>query len=433
MNLWKDQFDKNQRRFIYNGIVSSSHDTLVLTIFLTGYALWLGATDSQAGMISSILFMAQLLQVLFVSLWKRVKVKKRVIPIVAFASRFIIFLVVILPNLVNRHKLIELPVLGSISMGFLVFLGVFFVGTTVGSSAGIQMNLWMMRIVPRDIRGTFFSSRNRITMILSMVISFVISKMLDYFRINQRDYWGFLIIFSLALILAFLDMLIVNSIGDVEEVERQISNNNPLSELLIPLKDSYYMRMLVCMALWALASQITLPFLGVYQISQLRIGYLSIALLTSLQTFFSFVSAKLWGQLANRKSWMRIYNLSVLLFVIQMFTWLFVTSSHGLFLIAVYLQAGIFGPAYMMAIFNLPYSYLKKGSETVYISVATIVLSIANILGVFIGGWVLNKKLLNGWQFTDHYLSNNIALTIILGIIAILFGRFFVSYDERNE
>ena len=237
----------------------------------------------------------------------------------------------------------------------------------------------------------------------------------------------------MALVLALIDVLVVNGIGDVEGVETQDGSSNTLSELGIPLNDSYFMRMLICMALWAFAAQISLPFLGVYQLSRLKVSYLYITLLTSLQNIISFVCIQQWGKLANKKSWMWIYNLSILLFVVQMVTWLFVTDRHSYILPVVYLQAGIFGPAYTMATFNLPYSYLKKESETAYISITTIVISAANFLGVIMGRWLLDRSPLDGWRFTDHYLSNNIAITIILGIVAVVFGGFFVSFHERNE
>ncbi|MGL1891408.1 MAG: MFS transporter [Spirochaetaceae bacterium] len=426
------EFNTNQLNLILNGILSSGYNILIFGVFLTGYALWLGATDAQAGMIMSIIYMANILQLLLVRLWQTVKREKSTIIFFVLFSRLILIGIIGIPFMNLTSYRFTLPLFGQMNGSVFLFYCIFIVGMFFGSSSGVKLNLWMMSHLPRHMRGNFFTVRNRSAMIVTLIFSLAAGQFLDYMNKAGYQYRGFLIIFITAAIFAIIDSFTLGKIDFFEEGIITKRDKKSSLSILKPFKDIHFLNVLIYQIIWTMGINISIPFLTVYMIKQLGISYSNITILSVLQVLFSAFLIKQWGLLANRHRWVTILNISLLLFVFQLIIWLIIIPSSSYLLPVVFILAGIFGPAYNMSTFNLPYSHLKKKDETVYMSVNTTIISAAGMVGIFIGGKLLEYEG-NFISITDHYMEKNIIITVVLLLIAIVFSFLRMEKRERNE
>lgn len=425
-------FSSNQMYFILNGVLSQGFNVLTLGVFLTGYALWLGATDAQAGMILSIIYMANIFQLLIVNWWHGVKKEKKAIISVVTVSRLILSVMIIIPFIHEEAFEVNVPVFGVMNGQVLFFYSIVIIGMFFGSSSGIKLNLWMMSHLPRHMRGNFFTARNRATMIVAMILSISAGRFLDYMTGRGFEYKGFFSVFMIGAIFALMDALVLKKI-DFDEIDLFIRKKQGKENALwIPLKDGHFRKVLLYQALFMVGINLTIPFLNVYMLQQLEVSYSLVTGLLVVQMLISSYVIKYWGKFANKHRWVAILNLSLLLFLVQMVVWLFIGPSTLIWLPVVFIMAGFFGPAYNMSTFNLPYSHLKKEQETAYMSVNTTIVSTAGMIGVILGG-----KLIQGsgklMDITGHYLELNILVSVSLLVLAALFGQFGIEKIERNE
>lgn len=426
------EFNSNQMNLVLNGVLSSGYNILIFGVFITGYALSLGATDAQAGMIVSIIYMANILQVLVVRFWGRVKNEKWAIISVLLFARLILIGIIAIPFLDLFSYRFTLPLLGEMNGSIFLFYCILIVGMLLGSSSGVKLNLWMMSHLPRHMRGNFFTVRNRSAMFVTLIFSLAAGQFLDFMRGAGYEFQGFLIIFIIAALFALIDSFVLGKI-DLSESEL-VTKKDIINErsLLIPLRDRHFLNVLIYQIIWTLGINISIPFFTVYMIKELAISYSHITILSIIQVLLSSFLIKYWGRIANRHRWVTILNISLFLYVFQLIVWFLIMPSTSYLLPAVFAMAGIFGPAFNMSTFNLPYSHLKKKDETVYMSVNKTVVSAAGMAGVFIGGKLLESEgqiiSING-----HYLETNITITVVLLLFAVLFSLLKMEKIERNE
>lgn len=425
-------FNSNQRNLILNGILSSGYNILIFGVFLTGYALWLGATDAQAGMIMSFIYLANILQLLLVRFWHSVRHEKRTIISVVSFSRLILIGIIAIPILNLAPYRIRLPLFGEMNGSVFLFYCIFIVGMLFGSTSGVKLNLWMMSHLPRHMRGKFFTVRNRSAEIVTLVFSLAAGQFLDLMSRSGHEFQGFLIIFITAAAFALTDSLVLARIdltaSDLIAGKDKIKSR----ELLKPLRDQHFLNVLIYQIIWTLGINISIPFFAVYMIKELAISYSRITILSILQVLLSAFLIRYWGKIANRHRWVTILNISLFLFVFQLLIWLLILPSTSYLLPFVFAMAGIFGPAYNMSTFNLPYSHLKKKDETVYMSLNTTAVSAAGMAGIFIGGRLLESDS-RFISINGHYMETNIMITVALLIFAIVFSLLKVEKKERNE
>ena len=73
------EFNSNQNLFILQAGITGCFNTLVNGVFMTGYLLWMGASDSTTGMVSSLPMLASILQIFTIKMWEKCKQKKELL------------------------------------------------------------------------------------------------------------------------------------------------------------------------------------------------------------------------------------------------------------------------------------------------------------------------------------------------------------------
>lgn len=428
------RFNRNQRLFVIQGVISACVNTLITGVFMTGFILWLGVSEASVGIIITIPMLSSVLQIFFINIWSYTRDHKRLVILLILGSRLLIAAIVLLPLILPRNATIPLLFIKANSR-FIVVALVLLVSYIFGALSALKLNLWIINTVERSFRGTFFSTRDRITIIITTILAFGVSKMLDIFKNNNFEYLGFVLIFSCTVILAFMDFIVMSKINypQANEKEEKCSFMDLIKILIV---DKLFMKVIIYLCLLNYGMNIALPFYNVYMINHLKLDYTQIMLLTMIQTIiFAFMSI-LWGRIANRTSWLKILRITSFLLGIQFFVWALISKQTIALLPFVFIIAGLIGPGLNMAMFNIPYGYLTKGAFSAYLSIVMAAVSISGFIGSLTGSRIISS--LTNIKFSIGFIQIgsmqlNMGIAGIVIFISVFLGKTYVPNERRNN
>lgn len=255
--------------------------------------------------------------------------------------------------------------------------------------SALKLNYWMVSSVPRDIQGTFFAARDRINILAVTILSLLASRLLDIFKAQGNDYFGFLTIFLFAIVLSIFDIIIMKKITYHQHLnDREKITGKKLMEVFT--RDKQFLKIVGYLCTLSFGSNIALPYYNVYMLSHLQIGYSKIIFLTVLQTFIQILTANFWGGVANRTSWLKIVKITSAVLAFQFLVWIWITKETIFLLPLVFIIAGLISSGYNMSLFNLPYEYIPKKSSATYLSIVTAVVAVSGFLGSVTGAAIIS-------------------------------------------
>lgn len=257
-------------------------------VILVAFALQLGASPLQIGLLAAIPFMAQALQLPATLLIERLRLRRRIGVLAITAARIVVL------------SMAALPLLGSQSLALRFLIVAQVAISTLNAVGGCAVNSWLHQLIPHARLGQFFSRRLFFGTALACVATLAAGELVDHAPGGDP-----MRAFALAFVLAGLAGFISSwHLGRAPEpVMAPAGPGGGLRERLArPFADKNFRRLLVFLAAWIIASNLTAPFLTVYLIEQR--GY-AVATVTSLWVTSQVSNALtlyLWGSLSDRLS-----------------------------------------------------------------------------------------------------------------------------------
>lgn len=285
------------RQGLDNGIkdgVFTGAATGIVNTYLTPYALALGASAAQIGLLSALpQFASTVLQPLAGSMVEHSGSMKKMCRALVLLSRLAMIPVI---WVAFERKFDAFSLL-------LVFVSI---STALASFARIAWVSWMGSIVPEKIRGMYFGKRNMFIGMSSLVVTLAAGWFLGF----TDTLAGFAVIFSVALMLFFwgYGYLMrmpepVNSPAPAKGSKRNNRNHtlllNPF-EFLSSMKKANFRRFMTYVIFFDFSVFLASPFFTVYMISELKIGYSWFAVVTAASALSAILSQRYWGKLSDR-------------------------------------------------------------------------------------------------------------------------------------
>ncbi len=310
------------------------------SVFLTGFALLLGANSFQLGLLSALPFIGQLFQFVGAYLEERIGRRRDLVFYGALGGRLIWALLLALP--------------------FMSFLGgaqlaVFFIGLAISYAfngiAGNAWLSWMTDLVPARQRGSYFGIRNTIAAVASMLATFLAGRALDVARAQGNETLGYALIFAVA---------VVAGIGAAALIARQPEPplrpkaRVSLPELFgAPLRDRPFRSFVLACAGWAVATGIAAPFFNAYGLSALKLSFSTLAMQGVVTGAVSLVFGPLTGRLQDRYGDRPVLLVCLLGTLLLPFGWILSTPTNILPLWLTAILSGVFWPGVNQGLANL--------------------------------------------------------------------------------
>ena len=396
---------------VIEGSFAQIHINLTGGMFLTGFALYLGANAFQIGLLAAIPALLTSFGFLSGILVNRLKGRKRPVVLSSGFARGLFFIPVIF--LLLNYKM---------GLGyFLLLVGMVNGLLTIANNMWIG---WMSDLVPKEIRGRYFGIRNTILGFVGMVISFTGARMLDYFKGLEHTSEGFALIFGLSAISSTIAAILLSQQPEIAITPKPVALKKMV---LSPLTDKNFRKFLGFITFWYLTSGIASPFYLVFLLKNLNLNYSTIALYSIFAGAMSLIFQMLWGRAIDKFRSKPVLTINFLCVAFLPLLWLFPTRN---FLLPVWLDAaltGVFWPGVNLALFNVVLALSDKEEiKENYFAVFTFVTGIGGFISSISGGYIAN--LLKDFRLEIFGLTFiNFHLLFVFATISRLLSLFFLK------
>jgi len=324
---------KSMKISITEGVFAQIFSTLVSigNTFITKYAILLKASPIHFSCISAISQLSQIFQLIGVIITRKVVYRKHKTVFYALLGRSINFLLFVPLLIANTYWALT------------VFLIILFASAGLQNISGNIWTAWIADLIPKNIRGRFFSGRMQVLMFFGLISGYVFSIAIDLFETNPEKWsypilqkWNLLIYFvplnqKYALFGVFLTGTIIGILGlfilnKQPEKPRQIDQEEQVS-LLEPLRNSNFRKLALFNIWWMLAVGIGAPFWGAFMMKTLKMSLFEIQLYSTIQSITMLIVFRWWGSFIDRFGNRTTMKICIILGSINPLMWIFFTPS----------------------------------------------------------------------------------------------------------
>ena len=257
--------------------------------FLAAFVLALGASNYEIGLIASIAFIGEFMQIPGLYMLK-VLMKRRALAVTTgLLYRLLWALIILTPFLFAKR-------------------GVAFVTTCLIASAlvsGLMTPAWnslIRELVPRKIMGRFFSRRLMYSNAAAIILTLAGGYFIDFWRKvapNTTPY-AYSTIFAIGLTVGIVS---VYAISRLPERTMIVEEKTTMSELLMrPVQDENFRHLLAFTGAWTFAVNLASPFFIVYMIKRLELSLTLVTTLIITSQVINLLFLRVWGKLVDRFS-----------------------------------------------------------------------------------------------------------------------------------
>ena len=366
----KHQLKNAMKISVIEGIYAQFHASLtsIGSNFITKAAVILNASPLQFSLLTGISQLSQFFQLYAVMHNKDITSRKK--PCVQFA-----FWGRIMSILLGISFAISNP-----NLAFLFFLCVLFLSSALQTVSGNMWVAWVSDLIPKQIRGRFFSQRMQIHLIFGLIIGYFFSFFIDLFEASP-DNWKYQIIerfnlqnaihkdnLSLGLSIVFIIGTFLGLYGlkllekQPERKIKSIANENDFS-LFEPLKNQDFRKLLRFGLWWMFAIGIGSPFWGPFMIKTLKMSLVEMQIYSMLSAFAMLLSFRFWGKFIDKFGNKTAMKICVFLGGVNPLFWIFFKESSYSLIWLEGILSGIMWSGANLVSFNIVLALAPRGKE----------------------------------------------------------------------
>lgn len=283
---------KNQTFLIVEGALAGVMFSLGTGNFLVGYLNYMGASAAFCALIVALPQLGCVLQILSPFLFERLQKRKGVIIFFCFLFRFSIGACAFLPLIFTSMRMR----LGTMFLVyFIAFLAAGFV--TPG------LNNWIMTAAPMHLRGSFFAKKDIAASVCNALLAIAMGRALDWFIVKEQAATGYFMIFSTSLVLACVDVFLLLGIEE-KECDKPIKLT--VRQMLEPLQEGSFRRIILFLSLHSFFFNFSTPFLAVYQLKSLKLSHGFLGIMGAGAAILGIFGSWAWGRVADKYSWNKV-------------------------------------------------------------------------------------------------------------------------------
>ena len=280
-----------------------------------------------------------------------------------------------------------------------------------------------VRGVTKDDRTNFAAKRNFLKNTVVLAFSLIMGVVLDRFTVSGYELYGFLILFAIVFIIAFIDIAIRINTYKPEIIEEKIGVQD---NIIIPAKDKNFRSVLITGGLNRFAYGIGTMFLNVFVLRYLKIGYLYYSILNILINLADAFSSKYWGNRAKDRNWKRVILPMCIIFVAAFTSLLIFNNNQLVYLLPlIYILLGIGNASYEMYDHIAIYETAKDKMQTSYVTFERFVEGMVTMLLPLLSYTVFKDN--------DNAIKITFAIAIITYVVLFIYYKSIKKGSEKNE
>lgn len=359
---------RGRQLFWADGLVSNASESFVAN-FTNPFALALGATNAQMGIMSSLTNLASALALLpGARLDDRFESRSRVVVATSIIHRVLLVAIAMLPLLFGGAAIYVFMVL--------VALRAFF--SQLGFPA---WSAFTADLVPPRIRGRYFGSRNIALGLAALMATPLAGRLAEEIGLPV----GYQVSFVLAAFIGMGATIIFSRIPDPPRSSYPASEAAADRQPILDLLRSHprFAAFSAVAVLWNLSIMVAGPYFSVYIVRNLGASPTLIGLLAAANSLLNIVGQRIWGHLNDRRGAAWVMGVTGLL--IPLIPALYALVTNPWYLIGVEAFSGFCWSGYSLASFNLMLGLAPAAQRARFSAVYQIAVFGASFVGPLIG------------------------------------------------
>ncbi len=398
-------YKKEYRKYLTSSVLDTANNKIASTSFISAFAIYLGLSDFAIGIYALLDTMTNIMQVLAAPLFSRIGQSKKIVlgnySIYRISSVCFAFIPFISQDINIRTLL------------FFTFASIYAITGEIGYITFVN---WRMSLIKKEDRTNFAATRNFFKNTIVLAFSLIMGVILDKFTACGYELYGFISLFIIIFIIAFIDIAIRIKTYKPDIVEQKV---NVIENIKIPAKDKNFRNILITCGLNRFAYGIGTMYLNVFLLRYLNINYIYYSSLNILLNLSDALSSKFWGNKSKDRKWDNVILPMCIIFIIA-FGILSFSNYYLIYLLPIiYILLGIGNSSYEMYDHIAIYENSKDKMQTSYVTFERFIEGIITIILPIISYTVLSES------------SNIIKITFILAMIT--YGILFTYFKIKTK
>ncbi|MFX0071989.1 MAG: MFS transporter [Candidatus Hermodarchaeota archaeon] len=287
--------------------------------------------------------------------------------------------------------------------------------------AGIMTPSWfsvMGDVVPEGYRGRYFAKRNLITNITAIIGIIFLSFILDWFKMHEILYFGFILIF----IFGFFTRLISAFLYTKHYYPPFIfkaTDHVKISQFIKELPKTNFGKFTLFVSLLTLGQWIAKPFFAVYMLTQLKFDYSLFIIINLSPSIIGLIIFPILGRFSDKIGNVRLLRIGAIIIPLLPFFWIIYNTPLQIFL-GIQILSGIAWTAFNLATSNFIYDNIPSEKRGKYIAIYNFLLGLAIIGGGLLGSIFaifIPIFIMNSYHFI-FLISGFARITVVILLIA---------------
>ncbi len=435
------EYKKSRKWFIVDGATAVTIGLLSGGAFLAAILRALGISDSLNGIISAIPSLACVIQLAGMELAKRMQKIKLFVCIFAIIHRLMFAFLYFIPFL----KI-------STSWKVILCIFVFSTGHILGQLIAPIGGNWISSLVPENARGKYFANRDCIMVLVSVTISLGTGQFFDKFKAWDNPDAKFLFISLLILTMAAINFIALSMIkeprfsyfsSDNKEMHGNLvkkrvhrDKNKDCEKFRVTFKkvvlDKSFRRSIILTILWQSAFFFSTPYFGIYQISDLKLSYTYIMIMSFLGSLVRIMLTPIGGKIADKKSWALVLKVALSIMALAFIINAFTVPSNSQIMFAIYaVLTGIAWAGVAPGIFSIQLDLAPDGDKTAYLGINAAIMGACGFLSSLVGGYILQLVIDRGNQILGYQVYGQQLLSLGSGILLLILVVYIKCRVEK--
>ena len=397
-------YKKEYKKYLTSAILDTANNKIASSSLITAFAVYLGLSDLSIGIYAVLDTITNMLQIFAAPLFSKIGQSKFVVlanyTIYRLASVGFAFIPFISDNITIR------------TVYFFIFAMIYAV---TGEMGYITFVNWRMTLVKKEERTKFASSKNMIKNTVVMSFSLFMGVVLDKFKTNGYELYGFLILFGIVFIIAFIDIAIRINTYKPEIENKPIKIKESVER---PAKDKKFRKVLIIAGINRFALGIGTMYLNVYLLRYIKVNYVYYSILNIIINLSDALFSKFWAKKAEDREWNRVLIPTGILYIISFILLLIINTNYLIYILPlIYILMGCANSAYDIYYNVAIYESSMENYQTSYVTFERFIEGIVTAI----------IPLLSYTVFKEN--GNIIATTFLIGIISYI---IFIVYIYKN-
>ena len=284
---------------------------------------------------------------------------------------------------------------------------------------------WLMGLVDEDKRGRFTALKEIVSLISGMVFFNIVGVVMDAFEKNGNITGAFITLGVSLLVLTIAHTLILLFTKEKHvEVDPNKKHEPIMAQIKDVICDKRLWLVLPVSTLWSIASHVSTPFYGTFQIKELGFTMTMVTVLSAVAALTRAAVSFPFGKIADKYSYVRLLNICFPIVAVAFALNIFAGGASGVYLYSGYAilhavsMAGING-----ADINLIYDAVPYERRTGAIAIRG---ALAGFLGFF--ATLAVRPLVRCIQETNTFLGMEVYAQQVLSLISVIIVVIIIIY-----